>query len=141
MLIRLATSADLAEIPVIELAAGGLFRTVGMTEVAEHAPPSSEALEQWRGEGRIRVADDGTGRPVGFLLHEDVDGAAHIEQVWVHSDAAHRGVGRALIDDPAESAGRALTVTTFADVPWNAPYYARLGFRASTPWCPARPAP
>lgn len=24
----------------------------------------------------------------------------------------------------------ALTLTTFTDVPWNAPYYARLGFRA-----------
>ncbi|WP_411757210.1 hypothetical protein [Streptomyces venezuelae] len=23
----------------------------------------------------------------------------------------------------------ALTLTTFADVPWNAPYYARIGFR------------
>jgi N-acetylglutamate synthase-like GNAT family acetyltransferase len=129
MLIRLATSADLAEIPVIELAAGELFRTVGMTEVAEHAPPSLEALEKWRGEGHIRVADDGTGRPVGFLLHEDVDGAAHIEQVSVHPEVAHRGIGRALIDDLGERAGRALTLTTFADVPWNAPYYARLGFR------------
>lgn len=27
----------------------------------------------------------------------------------------------------------ALTLTTFADVPWNAPYYARLGFEAVPP--------
>jgi predicted N-acetyltransferase YhbS len=42
-------------------------------------------------------------------------------------------VGRALL---AHAAGRAgeegltgMTLTTFAEVPWNAPYYARLGFR------------
>ncbi|MGC3003056.1 GNAT family N-acetyltransferase, partial [Streptomyces sp. G35A] len=28
--------------------------------------------------------------------------------------------------------GRADVLTTFAEVPWNAPYYARLGFRPLT---------
>jgi hypothetical protein len=33
----------------------------------------------------------------------------------------------------------ALTLTTFRDVPWNAPYYARLGFEvfAREHWGPA----
>jgi GNAT superfamily N-acetyltransferase len=43
------------------------------------------------------------------------------------------GLGRALLDhaaEPAAAAGvSALTLTTFADVPWNAPYYVRCGFR------------
>ncbi|MCF3962965.1 GNAT family N-acetyltransferase [Streptomyces fuscigenes] len=129
MFIRLATPADLAEIPRIELAAGEIFREVGMAEVAEHAPPSPEVLEDYRGGGRAWVADDGSGRLVGFLLHEDVDGAAHIEQVSVHPRAARRRVGRALIEDLAGRTGAALTLTTFAEVPWNGPYYARLGFR------------
>ncbi|MGQ4511628.1 GNAT family N-acetyltransferase [Streptomyces sp. DW26H14] len=129
MFIRLATAADLAEIPRIELAAGELFRAFGMAEVAEHAPPSPEVLEGYRREGHAWVADDGDGRAVGYLLHEEVDGLAHVEQVSVHPDAAHRGIGRTLIDDLALRAGTALTLTTFADVPWNAPYYARLGFR------------
>ena len=42
-------------------------------------------------------------------------------------------MGRALIEHLAGRAERAglagLTLTTFADVPWNAPYYTRLGFR------------
>jgi Acetyltransferase (GNAT) family. len=62
-----------------------------------------------------------------------VDGAAHVEQVTVHPDAARRGLGRALIEELAADATArgvpALTLTTFTDVPWNAPYYARLGFR------------
>ena len=42
-------------------------------------------------------------------------------------------MGRALLAHAADHAREegltALTLTTFTDVPWNAPYYARLGFR------------
>jgi N-acetylglutamate synthase-like GNAT family acetyltransferase len=42
-------------------------------------------------------------------------------------------VGRALLAHAADHAREegltALTLTTFTEVPWNAPYYARLGFR------------
>ncbi len=62
-----------------------------------------------------------------------LDGSAHVEQVSVHSDYARRGLGAALLDHTATWAQRhglaALTLTTFTDVPWNAPYYERLGFR------------
>jgi GNAT superfamily N-acetyltransferase len=51
--------------------------------------------------------------------------------VEIEADAG-RGIGAALIEHLAGVAradGRpALTLTTFRDVPWNAPYYARLGF-------------
>jgi GNAT superfamily N-acetyltransferase len=57
----------------------------------------------------------------------------HVEQVSVHPDHARRGIGAALIEHVAGWAGErgsaALTLTTFADVPWNGPYYERLGFR------------
>ncbi len=86
MFIRLATPGDLAAIPEIELAAGELFRSAGMAEVAGHAPPSPDVLEGYRSAGRAWVSVDGAGQPAAFLLHEDPDGtegAAHIEQVSV----------------------------------------------------------
>ncbi|MGZ6673473.1 MAG: GNAT family N-acetyltransferase, partial [Solirubrobacteraceae bacterium] len=50
---------------------------------------------------------------------------------------ARRRVGAALVEHLAALAaaeGRpALTLTTFRDVPWNAPYYERLGFRVVAP--------
>jgi len=82
--------------------------------------------------GRCWVwAEDGT---IGaYAIAEEVDGFGHLEQVSVLPSHARRGLGRALIETVGEwSAGRGLsglTLTTFADVPWNAPYYARLGFR------------
>ncbi|MET9366572.1 GNAT family N-acetyltransferase [Streptomyces griseoflavus] len=138
MRIRPATPEDLPVLQDIERAAGAPFRALGMPDVADDAPPAVEELERYRRARRCWVADeDGhEGRPVAYLIAEPVDGALHIEQVSVHPAAARRGVGRALL---ARAAGRAraegltaLTLTTFAGVPWNAPYYARLGFRTLT---------
>ena len=51
---------------------------------------------------------------------------------WWTSWTTPHGLGRQLIETASAWAqGRrltALTLTTFAEVPWNAPYYARLGF-------------
>ncbi|MEW1720201.1 GNAT family N-acetyltransferase [Streptomyces sp. NPDC093109] len=133
MPIRPAVPAELPVLQDIERAAGRPFRALGMAAIADDEPPGLALLEQYRAVGRAWVTDDGTGRPVAYLLHDTVDGAAHIEQVSVHPDAARRGLGRALIEHLAERSLRAgldaLTLTTFAEVPWNAPYYERLGFR------------
>ena len=52
-----------------------------------------------------------------------------------------RGVGRALVDEVlAWSAAQGLpsvTLITFRDVPWNGPFYEKLGFEAVTALTPA----
>ena len=50
----------------------------------------------------------------------------------MHPDYARRGIGRTLIER-AEAWARerglpALTLTSYVEVPWNGPYYERLGF-------------
>ncbi|MGW1361147.1 GNAT family N-acetyltransferase [Streptomyces chartreusis] len=133
MRIRPVTSDELPVLQDIERAAGAPFRDLGMAAVADDEPPTLEVLEHYRRAGRAWAARDGDGPPVAYLICEPVDGALHIEQVSVHPDAARRGVGRALLAyaaDRAREEGLAgLTLTTFTEVPWNAPYYARLGFR------------
>ncbi|GAA3097107.1 GNAT family N-acetyltransferase [Streptomyces rectiviolaceus] len=146
MRIRPAKKADLPTLQDIERAAGEPFRALGMAAIADDEPPGIDVLESFRRAGRAWVAteatitgkDDGKdegkdeGTPVAYLISEPVDAAEHIEQISVHPRAARRRIGRALIEhtaDLAREAGReALTLTTFADVPWNAPYYARIGF-------------
>jgi GNAT superfamily N-acetyltransferase len=107
-----------------------------MDAVADDDPGSIAELAPYAEDGRAFVAVDTTDQPVGYLLLDVLDGAAHIEQVSVHPDYARRGIGRALIDR-AESWARdrglpALTLTTYVEVPWNGPYYERLGFRYLT---------
>lgn len=136
MRIRPARRSDLPLLQDIERAAGEPFRTLGMAGVADDDPPPLELLDAYRAAGRAWVTTGPDDRPLGYLIADPVDGAAHIEQVSVHPSAARRGLGSALIDRAAAWAAHegltALTLTTFTHVPWNAPYYARLGFRVLT---------
>lgn len=104
-----------------------------MATIADDEPPSVDVLEQYRRAGRAWVAVDAEDRPAAYLVAEPVDGALHIEQISVHPDFAHRRIGRTLLSYAGERAREeglaGLTLTTFAEVPWNAPYYGRLGFR------------
>lgn len=132
-LIRNARPDELPLLIAIERAAGEQFRSLGMDVVTDDEPRSVDELAPYVEGGRALVAADADDRPMGYLLLDVVDRAAHIEQVSVHPDHARRGIGRALVERAAEWAGRheldSLTLTTFVRVPWNGPYYERLGFR------------
>ena len=121
--------AELAELAAIEVRAGRLFAEVGMDAIAEDDPPTAQEL---RAAVAIIVAVDGTDRPVGYARVELVDDHAHLEQLTVDPAFGRRGIGAALVDAVAELARSRgddeLTLTTFRDVPFNAPYYRRLGF-------------
>jgi GNAT superfamily N-acetyltransferase len=133
MNLRSATAAELPRLQDIEVAAGAAFRALGMDAIADDEPFPLAELERYRRAGHawVAAADDGT--VLAYLVGLVVDGAFHIEQVTVDPAAARRGVGRALIARAADAAREkglaGLTLTTFTDVPWNAPYYERLGFR------------
>jgi GNAT superfamily N-acetyltransferase len=132
IVIRPAEPFELGALQEIEVAAGEQFRALGMADIADDQPPSLPDLAVFQGDGRALVAVEGSGRIAGYLLLETLDGDAHVGQVSVHPDLARRGIGRALLAAAADW-GRSqglgnLTLTTFAEVPWNAPYYRRLGF-------------
>jgi GNAT superfamily N-acetyltransferase len=130
--IRATGVDDLEAIRAIELRAGALFHDVGMSDIATHPVPPAAVFARFVRAGRSWVVADDSGAPVAFVLVDVVDGLAHIEQVSVDPSYARRGLGRVLIDYVGRWAvGQgmpALTLTTFRGVPWNGPYYARLGF-------------
>lgn len=133
-MIRNARPSDFNALRDIERAAGAAFRDLGMDDIAKDEPPSVEELAAFQIDGRAWVTVDAADRPVAYLLVESVDGNAHIEQVSVHPNHARQGLGRHLLAAAAEWARNhhltGLTLTTFSHVPWNAPYYRRIGFRA-----------
>jgi ribosomal protein S18 acetylase RimI-like enzyme len=133
MRIRAASAAELPALRDIERAAGEAFRGIGMPEIADDEPFSLDELAAYRQAGRAWVAVGQNGRLVAYLVADLVDGNLHVEQVSVHPDSGRRGVGRKMLGYAAGRAaagGRpALTLTAFTDVPWNAPYYERCGFR------------
>jgi GNAT superfamily N-acetyltransferase len=132
-MLRSARRDDLPAVRELERAAGAAFRDLGMTAVADDELPSITELAAFQEDGRAWVITDDADRPVAYLLIEVVDGNAHVEQVSVHPDHARQGLGKTLLDTAAAWAAErglaALTLTTYSEVPWNAPYYERLGFQ------------
>ena len=78
------------------------------------------------------MATDEADAPLGYAMVTLVDGHAHLEGLAVLPEEGRRGIGTSLLDAVAEWSRRRgddqLTLTTFRDVPFNAPLYAKRGF-------------
>src|SRR4029453_621395 len=100
----------------------------------ETTSPEDLLAAQRNGHLWVARADD---VPVGFAHVEVLEPAvAHLEEIDVHPDHGRRGLGTRLVTAIcawAVTAGyRSVTLTTFRDVPWNMPFYERLGFEIVT---------
>jgi len=131
--IRAPRADELETLRDIEWAAGTLFADIGMPEIAADEPAGVEVLAEYVHDGRAWVATDENDTPIGYAIVDVVDDLAHLEQLSVRPEHGRTGVGKALLDEVerwAEQQRReAVTLTTFEAVPWNAPYYAKHGFR------------
>ncbi|SEU42360.1 Acetyltransferase (GNAT) family protein [Nonomuraea wenchangensis] len=118
----------------VELAADRLFEQVGIT-----FPPGTTMIEEAGDPGRVLVEGE---PPAGFALMGQVDGHLHLDQLAVHPESMRRGIGGRLVTavlDHARAVGAPrVTLTTYRDVPWNAPWYTRHGFAVLPPeeWGP-----
>ncbi|HRK71075.1 MAG TPA: GNAT family N-acetyltransferase [Micropepsaceae bacterium] len=116
----------------LERAASVRFRDIGMPELAEgdHAPPDAE-VETMIASGHVLIAEMADA-PVGFAAMGVADDVAHLIEIDVVPEAGGKGIGRALVEEVcrlAHSRGFSrITLSTFRDVAWNAPFYARCGF-------------
>ncbi len=131
-MIRLATPQDIPLLPAIERAAAGLFPAADLPPALRGHTLSSDTLEAAQRERRLWVAVVGT-EVAGFALASTSGPHAYLDEMDVHPAHARRGLGRALVGAVADAARRdgrrSLGLTTFRHLPWNAPFYARLGFR------------
>lgn len=128
--VRLARPSDLRHLAAIEDAGSVLFAQLwgDLSGDALVAPAPAGGIRDDQ-PGFLLVAGD---PPVGFAQVLEIEGEAHLEQVSVHPDHGRRGVGAALVRAAMEEARWAgfdrLSLVTYRDVPWNAPFYERLGF-------------
>ncbi|MBU6246963.1 MAG: 4-(cytidine 5'-diphospho)-2-C-methyl-D-erythritol kinase [Xanthomonadaceae bacterium] len=119
----------------IERAAVQLFRGhPAWRAYADMAIPP-ELICEAIARGMVWVArSDAGGGPVGFVWLDDTlpGDAIGIGELDVLPEHGRRGIGTALLEhacDWARAAGyRRIDLGTLADVPWNAPFYARHGF-------------
>ena len=121
----------------IEKAAGTIFSPGSLPEnvLAERVPHDvfMQAVEQ----GRLLVVVNAAQIPVGFAFWQEIDGSALLALIEVDPQHGQKGLGTALvvaiINQTAKAGFHHLYLTTFADIPWNAPFYQKLGFVLADP--------
>ncbi len=133
--IRHAAHGDYLAVESIENAADQLLINRLRPESWEPAPPGLSRAEK---PGFVLVAEETeTATLTGFVHVLESGEIAHLEQISVLPQKGRRGYGRRLLEaamDEARSRGfERLTLRTYADVPWNAPFYSRLGFVETEP--------
>jgi GNAT superfamily N-acetyltransferase len=138
--IRAARPPDYQKLAAVERRAGERYREIGMPEIADDDPYDADHLAS---SAALFIATDDTDEPIGYAMVELVDGHAHLEQLSVVPEASGNGIGTKLLDAVAGwAAGQGhseLTLTTFRDVPFNAPLYEKRGFEVvpEASWTPA----
>jgi GNAT superfamily N-acetyltransferase len=129
--IRLATLDDIPALPGIERSAGEAFAGTAQAWVGGDVVTEAEAYPPLIAARSVRVAEADC-RLVGFVHTEMMDDELHVWELAVRRDRQGQGIGAALMDaarDEALAHGcKAMTLTTFRSIPFNAPFYRRLGY-------------
>ncbi|MBA8877953.1 GNAT family N-acetyltransferase [Phyllobacterium myrsinacearum] len=130
MQFRSGEAGDVPVIAAIERASAARFLDIGMPEIAGDDPTPEAVVLKRIAQDRLFVAVDV--QPVGFVIFHVIDNHLYVEQIDVDPQYAGKRIGSALIglvEERARAEARmGLLLSTFRDVPWNAPYYRRLGF-------------
>ncbi|WP_411752545.1 GNAT family N-acetyltransferase [Serratia sp. (in: enterobacteria)] len=132
--LRLAQRDDIPQLVAVERSAAQLFRQQQELQfIAEAEVMNPQQHVDFIDQQREWVMVSPTGQIAGFIAVQSFAHSWHIAELSVAADWQRQGVGKHLIDEVARLALRLgmqrLTLTTFVQVAWNAPYYQRLGFR------------
>jgi GNAT superfamily N-acetyltransferase len=129
-------SARAEEIPLlshIEQSAAVLFLDTSYAFLVDAAPLPLDFVQQQFQAGRVWVAIDLHELVVGYAIAREVDNTLYLQQIDVAPEHGRRGIGTALVKTVctwATHQGYAIvSLSTFRDIPWNAPFYSKLGFR------------
>jgi predicted N-acetyltransferase YhbS len=132
--IRSARAEELVLLSHIERSAARLFLDTPYSFLADAGPLSLNFLQQQFQSERVWVAVHLHHVVVGYAIACEVDNTLYLQQIDVVPEHGRRGIGSSLVSavcDQARRQGYAIvSLSTFRDIPWNAPFYAKLGFCA-----------
>jgi ribosomal protein S18 acetylase RimI-like enzyme len=129
-----AQPEDVDRLIAVDLAAGQLFAPTGLLSddaLHDHVPETvmQQAIEA---KDLLKVSAQDSGA-VGFALVSHRGGTLYLDQISVHPDHGRRGLGAELVRQVCVVAKqrrlKQVTLSTFREVPWNGPFYRKMGFR------------
>ena len=132
--IRLARENELDRLNTIEEAASKLFANTKFALEIDQETLSIDLLRKQQAKDLVWVAVGDRDNPVGFALVMVMGDLIHLHELSVVPEHGRKGLGTGLIETViqfSKSSGfTGVTLSTFRDIPWNAPFYKKLGFRA-----------
>ena len=130
--VRLAQPEDAPSFTAVEEdAAQLLINEPSLSRIP--APPSSEpeAYRELIQKGHCLAAVS-EGQIVGIAAARPIGRELHLHELSVASRFQRKGIGATLLNgvkvDARNVGFRAITLHTYRDIPWNAPFYQRHGF-------------
>jgi ribosomal protein S18 acetylase RimI-like enzyme len=134
--IRHATEKDLSALCDIEHESDKIFSIYHIPAITLSPKNPVSYWFPYLGHATLRIAISDT-KILGFYLVTEIDGQAYLKQISVRPDHHQKGIGKALLQDAflqAQQRGYiAMTLTTYRDIPFNAPLYQKYGFIAFVP--------
>ncbi|MCV0394691.1 MAG: GNAT family N-acetyltransferase [Rhizobiaceae bacterium] len=126
-------AGDAGPLAELETRAAAVFSEYGYPGIAAEPARTEIAFEALGFGGVILVAETQSGIPAGFAAAGDEGGVFWLREMSVDPGHRRNGLGSALLNAILEEAGRhscrAVALSTFRDLPFNAPFYARHGFK------------
>jgi GNAT superfamily N-acetyltransferase len=122
-------------LPAIEQAACEMFLETHYADVPDGIN-TSEQIDLSRDKVWVAIELQ-TGATVGFAIAYLTEESVYLSELDVHPSHGRRGIGRRLIEAviawAREQSVSSITLITFADIPWNGPFYTRFGFSTLNP--------
>ena len=133
--VRLAQIADVPFLADIERAAAQQFLPylswLAISTALLEGLTTPGFLLRAQADNRLWVATCGH-QVVGFIVIKFLPDICFIVELDVHPDFGRQGIGSALVNACGQSARERgfnqIWLTTFRKIPWNIPFYQRLGF-------------
>lgn len=130
--IRKARNEDIPLLGPVERSAAEIFRSVNLDFLSDGPTMDESLLSKMTNSNHLWVAVDKSDQPIGFAGGEDIDGNFHVAEVSVTQHAQGKGVGKSLMTElirqAKEEGYTTITLTTYRDLPWNGPWYNKMGF-------------
>jgi GNAT superfamily N-acetyltransferase len=125
--VRTALPVEFARLREVELASDMMF--------ADMVFPPGSVLDGIDATHTVLAAGS---PPIGFIVIGSLGPDLHVHQLSVDPAHGRRGVGSVLLEAAVAEAVVPVTLTTFAHVPWNEPWYLARGFERfdSGGWSP-----
>lgn len=134
LIVRRSEDSEIPTLMDIQVAAAARFAALGIIATSDGLPETIpvKAFQQAAARGLLLTAQVEE-RCVGFALCSVERPDLYLDQLSVRPDASRNGVGTSLLDAVSAEASRrglwGVSLSTFRNVAWNAPFFAKQGFQ------------